>query len=189
MKRSPIKQKTTRKCKEHGEYLLYSSFTKCPQCLKEKQNDTNRSKNEPPNMRRHTAHIMGDNKPSSYGSKNKASLGNGISKRSAKKQEEDRKVAAIKANLIKEHGLVCQSTGKHGAVELSHIIPRSLRPDLITNPINCMIQCHEAHEAWEHKVMNKVAQFKNLGDIMKRLKQLDYGRYEKIINNLREHSI
>jgi hypothetical protein len=112
-----------------------------------------------------------------------------ITKRSSKKKEEDAKVKAIKIKLIDRYGESCMSCGKHGPVDPSHVIPRSLEPSLITVEENIFLQgdkflC-DCHASWEHKVIDKVALFLNLGDILRRLKILDNSRFTRIVEKLR----
>jgi hypothetical protein len=48
-----------------------------------------------------------------------------------------------------------------------------------------MIQCHDCHYFFEHKIVDKMALFLNLGDILRRLKILDEGRYLRLVEKLR----
>jgi hypothetical protein len=88
-----------------------------------------------------------------YHSKKKPS--NGIPNKSKKQLVIDAKVADIKSKLMVIMKMKCQGCGSviksRSDIELSHLIRRSQRSDLVTKKMNCTLHGKYCgcHEAWD----------------------------------------
>ena len=89
-------------------------------------------------------------------------------------------LGAIKKQKIKVQGKACEMCGKHGEVDLFHIIGVGDKKHS-TNPLNLMLCCQEpCHNAWTNNDWSKIVKFKNFDEIMERLKSLDEGKYWRL---------
>ncbi len=85
----------------------------------------------------------------------------------------------IKKQKIEVQGKVCEMCGKHGEVDLFHIIGVGDKKHS-TNPINLILSCRFCHLVWGANDWSKIVKFKNFDEIMERLKSLDEGKYWKL---------
>jgi len=95
-------------------------------------------------------------------------------------------LGAIKKQKIEVQGKVCEMCGKHGEVDLFHII-RVGDKKHSTNPINLLLCCRFHHLAWGANDWSKIIKFKNFDEIMERLKSLDEGKYWKLKHKIDEY--
>ena len=96
-------------------------------------------------------------------------------------------LGAIKKQKIKVQGKACEMCGKHGEVDLFHIIGVGDKKHS-TNPLNLMLCCQEpCHNAWTNNDWSKIVKFKNFDEIMERLKSLDEGKYWKLKHKIDEY--
>lgn len=113
-----------------------------------------------------------------------------IKKRSYKKAEEDRILAGIKSDKIKEHGRVCESCGYQGYVDLSHLIGRR-KKKFVVDRRNLILQCalytfgKGCHDFFEHCDYEKIRQFDNFHEIMLRIREMDEGHYWTLVHKFK----
>jgi len=60
---------------------------------------------------------------------------------STKQRMKNEKYSKIIREIANERGMVCQGCGTTERLSFSHLIPRSRRPDLVTNKLNIHIHC------------------------------------------------
>lgn len=85
----------------------------------------------------------------------------------------------IKKQKIEVQGKACEMCGKHGEVDLFHIIGVGDK-NHSTNPINLLLACRWCHLIWGANDWSKIVKFKNFDEIMERLKSLDEGKYWRL---------
>ena len=69
----------------------------------------------------------------------------GIRKVSKKQAIINATLAKIKAQMVNDNDSECFTCGYVGDVDLSHLIPRSKRSDLITDKDNLVLHCRRCH--------------------------------------------
>lgn len=115
--------------------------------------------------------------------------------KSQKQQKIDREIASIKAKLISRDGMICKGCYRafqnKDELELSHLIRRSQRPDLIVSINNCTLHGKYCgcHISWDS---NDIFQMSKLGDFYKnlhRIKKMDLGRYNYLVLELDRNGI
>lgn len=106
-------------------------------------------------------------------------------------------LSKIKQRLIKKHGYVCQGCGVHTTcLELSHIIRRSSRPDLITDEGNCTLHCNRfinnCHGKWDSNNAELMSSLLDYERNMSFISLKDKKRYEEIsgkVEAFKKHQI
>jgi len=96
-------------------------------------------------------------------------------------------LGAIKKQKIEVQGKVCEMCGKHGEVDLFHIIGVGEKKHS-TNPRNTILSCRFCHLVWGANDWAKIVKFKNFDEIMERLKSLDEGKYWKLKHKIDEYN-
>lgn len=102
--------------------------------------------------------------------------------KSQKQRERDRELHKVYDKMDQRDDRWCTGCGDPFSLEHSHIIPRSRREDLITDPENITDHCTKCHEKWEHGTL---ADRKSLDDFeksMKYIKSKDIVYYNIIMN-------
>ena len=133
----------------------------------------------------HYAHQYHSNKEKSY---------NSINQKSEKQTNIDGRVAQIKLELINNLGMVCQGCGRQinsrKNLELSHLIRRSKRLDLVTNKRNCTLHGRYCcHKKWDSNVITEMASLNDFWVNLEAIKALDKSRYNQLIIKLDETKI
>lgn len=95
-------------------------------------------------------------------------------------------LGAIKKQKIEVQGKVCEMCGKHGEVDLFHIIGVGDKKHS-TNTINLILSCRFCHLVWGANDWSKIVKFLNFDEIMERLKSLDEGKYWKLKHKIDEY--
>ena len=94
---------------------------------------------------------------------------------SAKKRAQEREISRLKAERF-ETQKWCSGCGKStthiGALDYSHIVKRSARPDLITHPKNFTLDCRECHRVWDR------------GDVIEQMKLVDFDHRIRVMKQL-----
>jgi hypothetical protein len=113
-----------------------------------------------------------------------------IKKVSTTQKESNTKVKKAKAEVIKsqldEYGyMFCSSCGTtEGVLNCSHLVPIGYNKKLEDNPLNIVIQCQEyCHPEWE-RLTAEIKEFRNIEDILERVKKLDVTYYNKVKSRL-----
>jgi hypothetical protein len=75
----------------------------------------------------------------------------------------------------------CSGCGANDHLEHSHLIPRSKRRDLVTDPRNIHIHCRTCHEIWEHGSLDERVKLNDFKEIMKYIQEVDPGHYKLIM--------
>jgi hypothetical protein len=105
---------------------------------------------------------------------------------SKEKQDEISRLGNIKRQKIEVHGKTCEMCGKHGEVDLFHIIGVGDKKHS-TNPVNLTLACRWCHLIWGANDWSKIVKFKNFDEIMERLKSLDEGKYWKLWHKIEKY--
>lgn len=75
--------------------------------------------------------------------------------------------------------LTCEGClGKSSNLDLSHLIPKSLKPELKRKTVNCQLLCRACHDTWEHK-LEGVENLKCYQKNLETIKKLDPLYYER----------
>ena len=202
---NPNTHKLCKKCK--SEYPHYNSgFTKCNNCpgkiIKQEKKENGsiekhiskglsgkygssfqkikiRSERKGKNLYRLTSEPRGE--VSKIQSKKETYR---IPKISAKQASINAALTKIKAQLVNDNDSQCFTCPKQGDMDLSHLIPRSKRKDLVTEKRNLILQCRSCHEGFEGLNVFKIRKFKNLNYILETIQSLDQSRYIHITERL-----
>jgi len=104
---------------------------------------------------------------------------------SHKQAKSNIKVKSAKRNVMQkqlnEFGyFFCKSCGtKEGRIDLSHLIPIGYNKKLEAVEENITFHCERCHSNWEH-LTSSVKDFKDLKDLLSRVKKLDESYYNRI---------
>lgn len=109
-----------------------------------------------------------------------------IKKKSKSQAGTNRELSKIKEALINEKGGACESCGRHGNVDLSHLIPRSQRKDMECDTANLALKCRKCHAEYESRNFFAIRKFKNYEEIMSRIKILDEGYFWRMVNKFND---
>lgn len=132
-----------------------------------------------------------------HGSHRKPQLAMEVQKQTAKKKTKINPISKVKAaeiallgNIKKQkievQGKVCEMCGKHGEVDLFHIIGVGDKKHS-TNEKNLSLSCRFCHLVWGANDWSKIVKFKNFDEIMERLKSLDEGKYWKLKHKIEKY--
>jgi hypothetical protein len=138
---------------------------------------------------------VGGKRANALGRTVKACRSNGIAKESDKQKKDNAKLAAIKAKKIKEMGSECESCGQTGALDLSHLAPKSTFPEHKTNERLLVLHGSErygtcyCHTNWESNNYKEIAKFKNFHEIMLRIREMDEGYYWVLVHKFKEQKL
>jgi 5-methylcytosine-specific restriction endonuclease McrA len=78
----------------------------------------------------------------------------GIRKKSKKQNSIDRELKKVYSEMALEREHYCTGCGTTEQLTHSHLIPRSRRRDLITDPNNIQYHCLSCHVKWEDGVLS-----------------------------------
>lgn len=95
-------------------------------------------------------------------------------------------LSEIKARKIEMQGERCESCGEFSLVDLSHLLPRSVAPGLVTDERNLILQRRDMHVAWEHKKWDQIVKFKNFWEIFIRIRSMDEGHYWRLVHRYKD---
>jgi hypothetical protein len=200
-------------CICHDKYSPLNSKGLCPIGAKERHERSAASKNMVVKKKRNEKEIKKENGfdnalrndihkslgifSTVYGDYRKPQLAMEVQKQAAKKKtkinhiskekaKENTELARLKKTKILEIGKTCEMCGKHGEVDLFHIIGVGDKKHS-TNPVNTILSCRFCHLVWGANDWSKIVKFKNFDEIMERLKSLDEGKYWKLKHKIDEY--
>lgn len=75
----------------------------------------------------------------------------------------------------------CTGCGCTDTLSHSHLIPRSKRRDLITDPKNITFHCDACHDIWEHGALLMKKTLKDFERNMEYIKETDPQYYKQLI--------
>lgn len=104
---------------------------------------------------------------------------NGKSKKQAARDKELTKVYKV---MDSREDRWCSGCGDPFALDHSHIIPRSYREDLITDPENITDHCTTCHDLWEHGTLEEMKSLEDFEKNMAYIKKVDLKYYHLIMN-------
>lgn len=104
-------------------------------------------------------------------------------KRMSSKSKKQSKIDSDYHKMLSERDvdLLCTGCGTSDQLTNSHLVPRSRRSDLISNPKNIRIHCLECHNLWESSLEQKQL-LMDYDECMSIVQQLDPIYYELILN-------
>lgn len=106
---------------------------------------------------------------------------------STKQRIKNEKYTKIIREIADERGMVCQGCGTTERLSFSHLIPRSRRPDLITNKKNIHIHCMDGDGVVGCHTKAEAGRYDELldGELIKQsIKELDAEYYRiKVLKN------
>lgn len=88
----------------------------------------------------------------------------------------------VKRNKVKNESSECRGCGSTGASPNSHIIPRSKREDLISDPENITWHCRKCHDIWDGSDWKKKKLMNDFNSNMKYIMDEDPEYYNLLIN-------
>lgn len=98
------------------------------------------------------------------------------------------KLHSVYVKIDNEREPICQGCGKNTTLSHSHIISRSLREDLITDPDNIQLHCSQSydscHEKWERFVPWEVIEMKDFQRNMMYVETVDRKLFQKLMAKL-----
>lgn len=110
----------------------------------------------------------------------------GISNKSKAQAKKDSVISSLKAERIKRHGPICEHCEDETDLQYSHLIPKSIRPDLYLDPDNGCNACNICHASWESLGdIERVKRFLNLESILEYLEKTDVKRWMHVTLKLK----
>lgn len=99
-----------------------------------------------------------------------------IKKTSPKKDKQNRELKKVCGKKTGEYNF-CSGCGRPGvpnkSLDPSHIIKRSLRPDLITEPENLVWDCRACHVVWDDGPLSEKIKLANFSERISYMKKAD----------------
>ena len=93
------------------------------------------------------------------------------------KQETDRKVNKILHELMEEHDGKCTGCDGRKPLDPSHLIRRSLAPNLVTCKKNIKPHCRSCHDIWDSGDVYKMVELYDFFDNMDAIKEMSREQY------------
>ena len=104
---------------------------------------------------------------------------------SSKQKSISENLSKVYSNIDQKEKLYCRGCGTTTNLSHSHIIPRSRRRDLVTEPNNITLHCNRCHLIWEHGTLEELQSLQDFSKNLEYIKSVDL-EYYNIINILRE---
>ena len=105
-------------------------------------------------------------------------------------KKENREIARILKEKIEVQGHFCDGClDSHSGLTASHIIRRSKRIDLITDPRNIKKHCTDCHDNWDSFNIERMKKLIDFDDNLLYIKEVDRLYYNRIIIKIEENEI
>lgn len=167
--------------------IVNKKYYLCPDCNRERLDNQSGTKKE---KQKNLLRSFGI-KPSKLNFNNKPRTP--IKQKSDKQKQIDKDYAKVCQEIASERILRCAGCNiPKRPLSYSHLIPRSLRRDLVACKENIAIHCLEwdgvmgCHNKWEDGLWEGM---KDLEENLKKVKELDINYYNKIINKFKKDEI
>lgn len=113
---------------------------------------------------------------------------------STKQKTINEKLTEIKKSLIVKYQSRCQGCGvQTTCLELSHIIRRSKRPDLVVEKDNCTLHCNwalnQCHRKWDSGNIELMMSLKDYKKNTAYIQKVDTSIYESLMEKARVYQI
>lgn len=171
-----IKTGTCSNCKQDNQLIVNKRHYLCSDCNRLRLDNQSGTKKEKCKALLQKVGLKRSTKP--------------IKRFSAKREAVEKEYREVQQEIAHTRSQRCAGCHKTGRpLSYSHLIPRSLRSDLIACKENIAIHCLEwdgimgCHEKWENGLWEGM---KDLEENLKAVKELDINYYNKIINKFKK---